>query len=941
MTGNFLKKLKLKRSWRLILSLLFFIVLLPLQTSKATENHNYLPGRLLVKFKKYQLTGQEFKSLSSLTHKTKVESLKPLLETKDPNLSLIYQLEVPANQDIEKLVQEYQKNPAVEYAQPDHLYYAQWTPNDYNSNTQWNFAAVKAPQAWDFDATAPLHGGDPSVIVAILDTGLASTTLANDSTATRVPGYDFINNDADPTDDNGHGTHVAATIAEITDNGIGVSGLAFNSSIMPIKVLDADGIGSDSAIVQGISFAVTNGADIINLSLGSADPSPTIQTAVNSAASSGVIIVGATGNSSSSSIFYPARYDNVIAVGATRYDNQRALYSNYGEGIDIVAPGGQLYQDAHYTTDPLNTTKLDQNGDGVSDGIFQQTCGGGNSCGYYFYEGTSMATPHVVGAAALLLAYGVSPSSVRGILTASATDLGTAGYDTTYGHGLLNIQQALISATSDSSIPATSISSSPAQPDGLNSYYKQIPVITLSGADTAEAGISATYYAWDQTTSFTQYTGTISPAEGTHTLYYYSVDLVGNTEITKSAVFNLDSVGPILTVISPTKGPIIRNKIMTMTGTGSDETSGLNLLTINTVGVTLTDGNFSTNFSLKHGANTFSLSLTDLAGNETTKTVTVDFYPKNNIIVVPASGASPQVKVFSSSGKVLSQFLAYSSSFKGSVNPASGDINGDGTEEIITAPGPGGSPQVKVFSNNGKLLYQFLAYASGFKGGVNVASGDLDGDGTDEIVTVPESGGGPQIRIFGLRNGKFQPTTQSFLAYSASFKGGVSLTVGDLEGDGIHEIITAPLSASSPQIKIFGFRSGVFKPVILGLMAYSSGFKGGVTLASGDINGDDKDEIITGVASAGNPQVRIFGRGNDKKVSQIGSGWLAFSSSFKDGISLAVADLEGDGSAEIIASPRANASSKIRMFTQAGKTAKKEFLGFSVSFKNGVRLGNF
>jgi subtilisin family serine protease len=252
-----------------------------------------------------------------------------------------------------------------------------------------------------------------------------------------VGGWDFINSDSHANDDNSHGTHVAGTIAQTTNNGLGLAGVAFGTTIMPVKVLNAAGTGTLEGVAEGIRYAVDNGADVISLSLGGPSSSA-LQSAVAYAYNNGVVVFAASGNGGTDGIGdaacdYPAAYDDyVIAVGATQYDESRAPYSNYGSSLDIVAPGGN--------------TGVDQNGDGYPDGVLQNTFGVTPvDWAYWFYQGTSMATPHASGVAALLLARDptLTPTEIRDILQSTADDLGVAGRDNTFGWGLINATAAL------------------------------------------------------------------------------------------------------------------------------------------------------------------------------------------------------------------------------------------------------------------------------------------------------------------------------------------------------------------------------------------------------------------------------------------------------------------------------------------------------------------
>lgn len=344
-------------------------------------------------------------------------------------------------------VEKYKKRDDVIYAEPNFVVRALMEPNDNYYKYQWHLdnlsgSGVNAEEAWDISDGS-------GAVVAVIDTGVAyenykryvqAPDLAN---TCFVEGYDFVNNDIHPNDDNSHGTHVAGTIAQSTNNNLGVAGLAYSACLMPVKVLDRNGEGFVDDVAEGIIFAADHGAQVINLSLGGNEPSETLENALAHAYNKEVTIVAAAGNNSSDNSFYPAAYnDYVIAVGATRYDKTLSYYSNYGPDLDLVAPGGQLYIEG---TDIM----FDQNDDDYWDGVLQQTFDpvskNVRDFSYYFFQGTSMAAPHVAGAAALLIANGnaVTPDEVRTALQNTAQDLGTTGRDDIYGHGLIDAFAAL------------------------------------------------------------------------------------------------------------------------------------------------------------------------------------------------------------------------------------------------------------------------------------------------------------------------------------------------------------------------------------------------------------------------------------------------------------------------------------------------------------------
>jgi serine protease len=290
--------------------------------------------------------------------------------------------------------------------------------------------------------------------VAVLDTGVAYSdrgrfTRSPDLRTSRfVRGYDFVDGDRYPNDLNGHGTHVASTIAENVDNGIGVTGLAYGATIMPVRVLDRYGEGDSAAIARGIRFAVMRHVDIVNLSF-EFDRSigrgqiPDILDALRFARRRGVLVIAASGNSASRSIAYPARAHDVLSVGATTEHGCVAEYSNGGPTLDLVAPGGG--PDAAIDGD-ANCHPTDQPGRDIVQMTFRR------SNPHWFglpgsYTGTSMAAPHVSATAALVIASGIigpdpSPAAVEARLKITARDFGVPGPDDRYGAGLIDAAAA-------------------------------------------------------------------------------------------------------------------------------------------------------------------------------------------------------------------------------------------------------------------------------------------------------------------------------------------------------------------------------------------------------------------------------------------------------------------------------------------------------------------
>ena len=304
------------------------------------------------------------------------------------------------------------------------------SPNDPRYSEQWNFQMVGAEAAWK-------RSRGTGVVVAVIDTGVSGTSSGKGQacrdfgSTTFTAGYDFVNRDTDPYDDHGHGTHVAGTIAEATNNSEGVAGLAYGATIMPLKVLSASGSGTSADIADAIRWAADKGANVINMSLGSPFPDAVIRSACTYASKKGVVIVAAAGNSGKQGVGYPAAYSECIAVSSVGPSGKLAGYSSWGKQVALAAPGGDIggYSDRDESAGILQNTNLPVEFGGQGDG-------------YYAFQGTSMASPHVAAAAALVMAQGIKdPVKVRKALTESAAKV-TGGDVKKYGAGILNVDNA-------------------------------------------------------------------------------------------------------------------------------------------------------------------------------------------------------------------------------------------------------------------------------------------------------------------------------------------------------------------------------------------------------------------------------------------------------------------------------------------------------------------
>ncbi len=373
-------------------------------------------------------------------------------------------LRLPRGETVQSAIAQLRREPGVAYAKPDFIAHAAgaYYPDDRGRTgrprgweaTQWNLlagAGVNAPQAWS-NLIADHRPGGRGVVVAILDTGVAyrdwhQFRVSPDFTGTRfVNPYDLVARNRYPLDRNGHGTFVAGVVAEATNNGLALTSLAYGASIMPVRILDASGLGDESTIARGIRYAVIHGAQVINLSLeflpnqvSSASDIPAIVSAIDFAHRRGVTVVGAAGNDQSSQIAYPARVPDVISVGATTRDRCLADYSNGGRGLDLVAPGGG--DDTIMPSDP------DCHPDRNLPSIYQLTLVDPPHWGRFgypgYYIGTSMSSPEVAATAALVIASRVigphpTPDQILARLEQTAVTLGGSKPNAYYGYGLLD-----------------------------------------------------------------------------------------------------------------------------------------------------------------------------------------------------------------------------------------------------------------------------------------------------------------------------------------------------------------------------------------------------------------------------------------------------------------------------------------------------------------------
>lgn len=620
----------------------------------------------------------------------------------------------------------------------------EYTPIDPYLFQQTYLGAINAKGSWSSQSRE-----NKEVIVAILDSGIdlshpdlkdniwvngdeiPGDGLDNDGNSyiDDVNGWDFVDSDNDPTPvllegydytAVNHGTVIAGIIGAAA-NDEGIVGINPRVKLMDLRILDSKGMGNTLVLSQAIDYAVENGADIINLSLVGKSIDESLKKSIVNAYNKGVMIVAASGNETKVGVdldiepAYPVcdfdGVNRIIGVAAVDSQNKLSIFSNFGEKcIDIAAPGVNIYSTVYHDLSDVNFSSYYRGG----------------------WSGTSVAAPMVTAALSLLkMNYpNLRPADMYSILLSSADSLQSANplIYKKLGKGLLNIGAAL---------------------DAANKYYNQTIKIVLAPQASLSPEILIMNDKGNLLSSFLA----------------YDKKFKGGVNLTTSDIDG-DGFYEIITAPMSRGGPHVR--VFSSQGALKSEF-------------------FAYDAKYLGGVN---VAIADLGDSKNKK-----------IVVAPATGGS-EIKVFSATGSLLSSFLAYDTKFRGGVNIATGDIDNDGKDEIITAPAGLGGPHIKVFNSEGLLLYQFFAYDKNMSKGVWVTVGDVDHDGWQEILTVPAKNSAPQVKAFSF-NGKL---LYNFVAYSQYLTSGIRLSARDLSGDGLVELLGLPNKSSSALLRIYDSR---------------------------------------------------------------------------------------------------------------------------------------
>lgn len=681
--------------------------------------------------------------------------------------------------DFNKLLNYYRNLPGVEYAEPDYTYQAAIIPSDAYFNNQWYLQKIKATLAWNDIRESP------DTVIAILDSGV------------QIDHPDLQSN-------------IWINKKEVAGNGI-----------------DDDKNGFIDDI---------NGWDFIN---NTADPAPKFKEGYTE---DGIL------------------HGTIIAGIAAASGNNAA-------GVAGVTWRAQLM--------PLKV--LDDKGEGSSSKVIK-------AIDYAIVNGANIINLSFVG-------FGYSKSlaeAIKRAYDAGAIVAAAGGNEINQGEGY-------------------NLDETPMYPACLDGPNGENRVIGVAATDTI-----------DQKTVFSSFGGKCIDiaAPGISlfsTVVYSPANYIENRSFNKhydgywsgtSVAVPMVSAG--LALIEAANPGLSRNEVLKILFKTADNINQLNPSYLN-----------------KLGSGRLNLAAAVAEALESLKN------KSEKLLTAPQKGLESLIKITDQDGLVLKEFLAFDKKFKGGVNLAAGDTNGDGQEEIIAAAGPGGGPHVKIFNLKGELKSQWFAFKNDFRGGVRVAAADVNRDGVDEIIAVQGPGGDSEVKIF---NGRGQ-LLGSFYAYDNKFRGELNLATGDLDGDGEEEIVIGLGAGKIPEVRVFK-AIGVMQSQFL---AYPKTFRGGVRVAIASVKGGtqkNRAQIITAPAGGGGPHVKFF----DAKGNLL-SHFFAFKSNFRGGVNLAKADVDNDGLDEVITAAGPGGAPHVRVFKTNGRLVGS-FYAYEESFSGGVNAGS-
>ena len=302
------------------------------------------------------------------------------------------------------------------------------------------------------------------------------------------------------------------------------------------------------------------------------------------------------------------------------------------------------------------------------------------------------------------------------------------------------------------------------------------------------------------------------------------------------------------------------------------------------------------------------------------------------VAVGAGPGSLPLVRVFDyATGGEVFRFMAYESNFTGGVRVATGDVNGDGVPDIITGIGLGGGPRIRVFSGtDGSVLFDQFVYEPTFTGGLFVSAGDVNGDGRADIITGTDTGGGPRVRVLDAMTGA---VLRDYFAFDAGQRGGVRVAAADLDKDGKADVVATTGPGVPTRVRVFG--AGLENAVLADYAPYGNDFAGGLFVAAGDVNGDGVPDIVTGADAGGGPRVQVFNGLTGRALSS----FFAFDPTFSGGVRVALQDIDGDGKADVVTGAGLGGGPAVRIFSGATNAPLDNFYVTDPDNLGGVYVG--
>jgi subtilisin family serine protease len=818
-----------------------------------------------------------------------------------------------ARNQIHTMIYEYKKDPNIEAAEPNYRYSMSLAPNDpfYTTTGTWGqpyadlygMKKINAEQAWDQTT------GSTSIVVADIDTGVDRNhedIAANMWVNTReIPnngidddnngyiddyyGWDFVNNDNDPIDDNGHGTHTAGTIAATGNNGKGVVGVNWNSKIMALKFLSAGGSGFNDDAINSLLYALNNGARVASNSWGGFGYDAALDDAITYVHDRGLVVVAAAGNSNTDALnFFPAGSDDVITVAASDYNDARAYFSNWGAKIDVAAPGVDILS--------LRAANTDIYGNGVH--IVNST--------YYRASGTSMATPHVAGLAALILSKypALKPEDVRQILRTASDDLGTPGKDISFGYGRINAYRSV----SNTQMPLSPFFSNLKSGDSISN----MTLFTLTGgvpgpnfaSYTVDIGKGSTPTSWiPLSTSNVQVTngnlGTLNFANVDDDIYTFRITATNTLQNTyQFQIYNVQ-INNFVKQISEPSTYIPTHSVIDIIGS-ADGNIGL---TFANYTLSYIQVNKSTGYStvLTNGITLMNGGLLPVRNGVLARWDTS--------VLSPEFGYSLVLTIYSKEGKkgiltlplVLDdklvagwpKFITHECPADPHYNPyqcvsfpSVADLYNDGKKEVIA----GAVDKVYVYDKSGHTLPGFpfsLGAGELFNWAANAE--DLDGDGKKEIIFSSIMPDTYSRKLYIIKNDGTAypgwPTPVFTQTYASDY---FTPTIADIDNDGKKELLFMEVNGKLHALKPNGLEVSGF-PKTLPTIGWYPRLN---VPAIADMDHDGRKEIAIGM---GGMFYLLDNQGN------ILPGWPKnYTWPYDFNAIPSFADVDGDGTLEVV-----------------------------------------